>query len=344
MSSSYEIGYKSRYFCLNSCIIAPSTTFILGEVDTKKRQIQPTETDEPGAKKARRAYEVNDTLLAKEQNSQALKFLEAVIKMKSLKEDSDAVECAKLIRDYGLVREHVVNTSLLNTSTVWSALLEKMPLTALIRNLSKLSTLKLITGEKPEYEGYAKKVIEDITSEKNIKQSRVHPLTILLALTTYRSGHGLKGSQNWDVNKKICEALEKAFLLAFQNVEPTGKRFCLAYDVSGSMGSCIAGTNISCREASAAVGMCFIRKEPKTECMAFRHDFTPLPFTAEWDLMKMVNHISRMDFGNTDCSLPMVWALKEKKEFDVFMVFTDCETYAGQVSIIKAFYNSNSFR
>uniref|UniRef100_A0A914DGR6 VWFA domain-containing protein n=1 Tax=Acrobeloides nanus TaxID=290746 RepID=A0A914DGR6_9BILA len=43
-----------------------------------------------------------------------------------------------------------------------------------------------------------------------------------------------------------------------------------------------------------------------------------------------------MPFGSTDCSLPMVWATEKKKEFDVFMVFTDNETYAGKVKPYEA--------
>lgn len=49
----------------------------------------------------------------------------------------------------GLVREHIP-TNLLNSVPVWQALLEKMPMTALIRNLSKLSSLGLIDGKNPE--------------------------------------------------------------------------------------------------------------------------------------------------------------------------------------------------
>jgi hypothetical protein len=77
--------------------------------------------------------------------------------------------------------------------------------------------------------------------------------------------------------------------------------------------------------------------------MAFCHKFTPLPFTNEWDLMKMVNYINGMDFGSTDCSLPMVWATEEKKEFDVFIVFTDNETYDGRVKIFKPFHTKIDF-
>ena len=70
------------------------------------------------------------------------------------------------------------------------------------------------------------------------------------------------------------------------------------------------------------------------ECMSFQDTFNPLPFTSEWDLMKMVDYIADLDFGPTDCSLPMIWATEEKKEIDVFIVFTDNDTYAGNVRFL----------
>lgn len=41
-------------------------------------------------------------------------------------------------------------------------------------------------------------------------------------------------------------------------------------------------------------------------------------------------------FGATDCALPMIWAKENKKEFDVFVVYTDCETYFGDVHPYQA--------
>lgn len=35
--------------------------------------------------------------------------------------------------------------------------------------------------------------------------------------------------------------------------------------------------------------------------------------------------------GATDCSLPMLWAQKTGTAVDVFIVFTDNETFAGDV-------------
>lgn len=62
-------------------------------------------------------------------------FLETV---ENMKKSTDENELATAIRQQGLVREHMP-TTMLRSTTIWSALLEKMPLTAMIRNLGKLS-------------------------------------------------------------------------------------------------------------------------------------------------------------------------------------------------------------
>lgn len=37
----------------------------------------------------------------------------------------------------------------------------------------------------------------------------------------------------------------------------------------------------------------------------------------------------KIPVGTTDCSLPMIWAQKTQTAADVFIVFTDNETFAG---------------
>jgi 60 kDa SS-A/Ro ribonucleoprotein len=62
---------------------------------------------------------------------QLKEFLETVEKTKTSDKDDELVAA---IRQHNLVREHMP-TSMLNSKSIWSALLEKMPLTAMIRNL-----------------------------------------------------------------------------------------------------------------------------------------------------------------------------------------------------------------
>ena len=49
----------------------------------------------------------------------------------------------ELIANHRLVREHVPS-ELLSSVSVWTALLEDMPMTAMIRNLAKLTSIGLV--------------------------------------------------------------------------------------------------------------------------------------------------------------------------------------------------------
>ncbi len=62
---------------------------------------------------------------------QLREFLDTVEKVKKSTDDNELVAA---IKQHHLVREHMPTTMLSSTS-IWSALLEKMPLTAMIRNL-----------------------------------------------------------------------------------------------------------------------------------------------------------------------------------------------------------------
>lgn len=124
-------------------------------------------------------------------------------------------------------------------------------------------------------------VVNKVTDEALLHKAKIHPISVLLASSVYTAGHGMKGSLKWEVNPEIKAALDSAFILAFKNVEPTGRRYLLAYDVSGnqkyliltsefnlctflgSMSQHISGGMLSCREASTAMGAVFLRTEPK---------------------------------------------------------------------------------
>src|SRR4029077_16879782 len=53
----------------------------------------------------------------------------------------------------------------------------------------------------------------------------------------------------------------------------------------------------------------------------------------------VVRKTSDLDFGGTDCSRPMLHATQEKYPIDVFAVYTDSETWAGNTHPMKALEN-----
>ncbi len=85
-------------------------------------------------------------------------------------------EIVKLITEHDLPRE-AIPTQWLNEIAVWDALLARMPMTALIRNLGKMTSLGLI---KP-FSDAAKLVVNKLGDEQMLKRARIHPLAVLIA-------------------------------------------------------------------------------------------------------------------------------------------------------------------
>lgn len=241
--------------------------------------------------------------------------------------NAKASELVKLIKAHNLPRE-AIPTEMLKNKTVWEALLVKMPLTALIRNLGAMSAMGLFTpmGKNEQL------VVSKLTDEDYLQKSRVHPFAVLLALKTYASGHGFRGSNSWTVNQNIVAALDEAFLKTFKNVTPTGKRHLLAVDVSGSMGCYnLMNSNVTAAEAAAAMALITAKTEPLTHVTAFSHRMVDVDMSRVSTLDGTIRKFGGISMGGTDCSLPMQYALKNNIEVDAFVVYTDNETYCGRM-------------
>lgn len=250
-----------------------------------------------------------------------------------------------LIREHRLTWEFVPS-EWLGSRSVWEELLPNLPLGALLRNLGRMGANGLLVAGAAEVETVAAR----LRDRDAIRRARLHPLAVLLAMKTYASGQGVRGSLKWKAVSAITDALDEAFYLAFENVEPTGKRLMLALDVSGSMeGPDIAGmAGISPRIASAALALVSLRTEEKVVVTAFSSagsdvmefgqrsgwgitGVSTLDLSPRQRLDDVVKRISGLPFGGTDCALPMLYALERGLEVDAFVVYTDSETWAGSI-------------
>lgn len=232
----------------------------------------------------------------------------------------------QLIERYDLSWEMLPDAAM-KEPQVWEALIPKMGLTALLRNLGRLSSLGVL---KPLSIASASRVVARLTDPAEIKRARLHPLKVLDALETYRSGHGLRGKLTWTPVPQIVDALDKCFYLSFGAVTPANKRTLIALDVSASMGwGTMANSNLTPRVASGAMAMVTARTEPQYFIMAFAHEMVPVNITAGHSLSQVTDIISRIPFGATNCSLPMSFAAHNKLDVDTFIVLTDNETNTG---------------
>jgi 60 kDa SS-A/Ro ribonucleoprotein len=262
------------------------------------------------------------------------------------------IDAARAIRVYRLTRE-MVPTELLAHTAVWEALLDRMPLTALVRNLGVMSKVGLLVPGSDA----VRTVVGRLGDREALRAARIHPLAVLAAMKTYAQGRGMKGQGKWDPVSQVVDALDGAFYLSFENAPSTGKRVMLALDVSGSMASPVSAMPyLSCREASAAMAMVTAAVEPEHRIVAFTRGSSPSMYSAthgsQYDtglsplaisprqrLDDVVRSITGIPFGGTDCALPMVEALKQRWAVDTFVVYTDSETWAGNIHPAQALRN-----
>lgn len=259
-----------------------------------------------------------------------------------------AHEMARLVADHRLPHEAVPNR-FKGCPEVWEALLPSMPPGALVRNLNKLTELGLLTNTSAA----TARVREVLGDGRALARARIHPMAVLLAAKTYGAGRGFRGKLTWTPVGRIVDALDEAFYLAFGAVTPTGKRLCLALDVSGSMSAPVSSTKLlSCREAAGAMALVTANVEPSYEMVAFTAGgpgcitfgkaygwatgISPVSITPRMRLDTVIRELERLPMGGTDCALPMRWAAKTRTPVDCFVIYTDNESWAGDMHVDQA--------
>ena len=137
------------------------------------------------------------------------------------KKSSNENEIILLIEENRLNHE-LVPSEWKTSARVWEALLPSMPFVDLVRHLGKLTEVGLIQPQSPA----TALVVARLIDRKRIANSRIHPIALLDVQQAYK--------QLPRAVTSVIDALDEAFHLAFENVEPIGKRVHLVRDSSSA--------------------------------------------------------------------------------------------------------------
>ena len=252
---------------------------------------------------------------------------------RKVQEASSEKEVAAIVREYHLPLEAIPPEKM--GPKVWEAALPFLGMTALLRNLGNLSKNGILVEGAWDV---ITQVAGRLTDEEQLKKGRIHPLSVLAALMTYQSGHGVRGSGAWEPVSDIRDALSESFYKAFKAVDPTGKRIVLALDVSGSMGmGALSGIpGITPRVGSAAMAMVTYKTEKQVVLVAFSHTMIPVDISRCQRLDDVCHTVSQIPMGATNCALPMLWALENKVQADAFVIYSDSESWIGEIHASQA--------
>lgn len=258
---------------------------------------------------------------------------------KIMQEAKTAKDVVDTLRDYRRLPWETIPTQFLKDVNVWKALFNYGSLSgqALVRNIVRLARL----GAFKDLE-FAARYAEKLTDETMIRKTRLHPVNFLNAAVTFNDGqidrnsggfsyyYGGGRKKDWETSQIITDALDEGFYTSFKTIEPAGKRTMIATDVSGSMTQNALGLDLSCAQVSAAMAMTIARTEPAYMIKGFATQLVDLAISAKTPLNTAMQNVQKRNFGGTDASAAIDWAVKNRAEIDTFVIITDNETYAGR--------------
>jgi 60 kDa SS-A/Ro ribonucleoprotein len=216
---------------------------------------------------------------------------------------------------------------------------------ALVRNITRLARLRMFNDMVFAHD-YADRLVDlDM-----IRMSKLHPIQYLLASVVHSSGQVKRNSnlswgyesgrsKDWETSSIISDALDHGFHLAFKAAVPSGKRTMVSLDVSGSMSSYASGLDMTCAELGAAMATCIAKLEPYYLTNCFSDRLKSLPIRPGMSFQEVMHVTNGLNFGRTDCALPMVRALQDRIAVDTFFIFTDNETWYGGIHPYRALQN-----
>lgn len=255
-------------------------------------------------------------------------------------------EVIAILNEYKNLPWETIPTQFLNDANVWRTLFYNGALgqTALLRNVVRLSK----NGALDDLV-FAGDVAKALADTERIVKGRVHPVAYANALGVYRNGprgrddyYGYNSrTVDYTVNPKIAGALEAGFYGSFASVEPASKATMISVDVSGSMtwGAPAGLVGMNYLEAAAVMAMVTARTEPYVVINAFSTSLKEVNVSDRDTLGTVQKKFSAIGMGGTDVAQPMVHAKAKNLGIDTFVVYTDNETWAGNIKPSQALVN-----
>ncbi|VDI74270.1 Hypothetical predicted protein [Mytilus galloprovincialis] len=272
--------------------------------------------------------------------SEVRDFLIAVHNAKHCSLEKDEEKLCEYIVLHQLSWEHVPNLFLKYSVKVWETLFRLMPMTAMIRNLGKMTSL----DGKPGADFWVSLVEARLLDDLQLASARIHPLTLLIAMKHYEQGAQRNKKISWDPNPRIIEALKNAFIRNTKVTQPQGRKYLMAISVGENMQKPICGSTITAGEAAAAMVYSTIQTED-VEVILFTNkieEAVTANINRGEDLQSIVKKIyqiqpeTKSNYTKQDLSIPFKWAAEGRKKFDAIMVFTDSITSCGFIHPAEA--------
>jgi 60 kDa SS-A/Ro ribonucleoprotein len=255
------------------------------------------------------------------------------------------VEAMRIAAKYVLPLEMIPTK--FRSSNVWETMIPNMGITAIIRNCASMSKDHKMTS------AMRRMIVEALNDEERLKKGRVHPFKMYVAYCTYSQGSGVRSDSTWTVDREIRNSLESAIYKCFKYGEPTGKKWIIGMDCSGSM-TTHAFNNIpgmTPLDGEIVITLALLEAGDEVDVYRFDNQIKPARLHTGMTIDQARNEIYRGQFGSTNVGLLYEQAMKNRvfggEPYDMFVAITDNEVNTGYqpVSLLKQYrdkHNANA--
>ncbi|GFQ89684.1 hypothetical protein TNCT_134561 [Trichonephila clavata] len=251
---------------------------------------------------------------------------------------TDPETAARLIEVHNLCLEHIPS-KLLKWNEVALCIIPRLPLPNLLELLPQFDKVGLLKPDSPHLNA----VLERLTSKDILENPPVGPLESFVAIRKLESEHKLMSDR---ISPVLEDALKNLHQASFKTVFSAEKRYLIALDINLAMihGKCAGCNVLRPSHVSYIILMALLRAEfSNVDIVVFSTgDLVPVDINHEMSQIDITELLSDIPAGQVFLAAPLNWALKKKKRFDTFLVFSDCLSMiiVEQLELVFAEYKS----
>ncbi|XP_062583358.1 RNA-binding protein Ro60-like [Saccostrea cucullata] len=225
---------------------------------------------------------------------------------------------------------------------IWRTLLlqSQMPMTAIVRNLVKMTRLGLLVPNSKEENTVCQKLNDPMILE----QSNIHPYHVLTALAAYRRGQRRRNGEDikWAVSEQVVQALFQSFLHT-QALPFTDKRLLLAIDSTIEMNNRVGSSCLPMKEAAAALALAIHQNSKCSETVTFGNVTSKFEFQPhDQSVFDIENALERIhqrteNFQRSDFNAPFRFAKQNIETYDGIVLLTSLVDTEEAATIRRCF-------
>ncbi|XP_061178991.1 RNA-binding protein RO60-like [Saccostrea echinata] len=257
-------------------------------------------------------------------------YIQGVEEARRCRTRGDEAHLIHLIETHQLCHEHV-RKEFLNKPEIWHALLQHMPIHAVIRNLNSLASNEVFNL----YDGDVNIVAQKLNDLGLLNEARVHPFEILTAYFQHKSGERTARGNVFTPSETILCALEEAFYKSLKPrtdiFEARSVRMAFGIDLTISPSDCVVSAKITSRQAVTGILLELIRYVNTYHVLPFGASdiCSPLPISPDDRLQNVENSLFVGGVESSNLTKPIDFAIRNQLEVNVFVLFTS-KTYTEQ--------------